>query len=165
MDGAMPATGADARVASGPGLADLPLLSVPGTGPRWLHAGAQRDVAAVAVWIEPEGEAEPETFRLGLVDAEGLCRVDLGRVEAESVIALWRDLSARLGLPGVLIGPDGAVTQPFDQIGRLALGPIRIRRRHAFLAGRRPRFLVRRKTARLPERPLIHRGAALSAPR
>jgi hypothetical protein len=56
-----------------------------------------------------------------------------------------------------MVGLDGDVSQPFQQIGRLQLGPVRIRRGKAVLSGRRPRFLVRRKTARLPRRPLVYR--------
>ncbi len=37
----------------------------------------------------------------------------------------------------------------------VALGPVRIRRRHAFLNGRRPRFLTRRKPGRLADLPVV----------
>jgi hypothetical protein len=57
---------------------------------------------------------------------------------------------------------DGAVQAPFPQIGRLALGPIRIRRSHGATASRRPRFLRRRKTARMPDLPMIVNGEVLS---
>ena len=57
---------------------------------------------------------------------------------------------------------DGEISQPFPQIGRLALGPIRVRRRYAFLNGRRPRFLVRRKTGKLAERPVVVAGERLT---
>jgi hypothetical protein len=43
------------------------------------------------------------------------------------------------------------------------LGPIRIRRQDGLLNGRRPRFLVQRKTTRLPQRPLVHREREMFA--
>jgi hypothetical protein len=43
------------------------------------------------------------------------------------------------------------------------LGQIRIRRRHGVLNGRRPRFLTRRKTGRLPVRPAVHREREIIA--
>jgi len=50
------------------------------------------------------------------------------------------------------------VTEPYPQLGRVALGAVRIRRRHGLLNGRRPRFLTRRKTGRLAELPVIVAG-------
>jgi hypothetical protein len=58
----------------------------------------------------------------------------------------------------LLEGADGVVTEPYPQLGRVALGAVRIRRRHGLLNGRRPRFLTRRKTGRLPELPVIVSG-------
>lgn len=124
-----------------------------------------RDFAAnagIAVLLEPGPDgAEPETFAIGLADASGRIAVPMGRVEAEAVIALWRALARTTGLPGLIVDADGRIAQPMPQIGRLPLGSITIRRRRSFLA-RRPRFLVRRKTARLPSVPLVHRGRALT---
>jgi Family of unknown function (DUF6101) len=58
----------------------------------------------------------------------------------------------------MIVREDGVRVPVTEQIGRLILGRVRIRRRHAGLGGRRPRFLARRKTGRLPARPQIHRG-------
>jgi hypothetical protein len=60
-------------------------------------------------------------------------------------------------LPLTIQGRDGELHQPVEQIGLVQVGPVRIRRGKAVLAGRRPRFLVRRKPARLPRRPLVYR--------
>ena len=67
-------------------------------------------------------------------------------------------LAARTGLPRMIVREDGTLATLSNQIGRVALGKTRTRRRHGLLSGRRPRFLVRRKTGSLPVRPLIHRG-------
>ncbi|MBD8908953.1 DUF6101 family protein [Methylorubrum zatmanii] len=99
-----------------------------------------------------------ERFSLLLVDAEGEVTMQLGPFAEEDIVALWRDVSTKGGLARMLMREDGAIVPVAQQIGRIVLGKSRQRRRHAALSGRRPRFLVRRKTARLPARPCIHRG-------
>jgi hypothetical protein len=81
----------------------------------------------------------------------------LGRFDENEVVAVWRELAATTGFPLLTQSEDGAVQQPFPQVGRVRLGRVRIRRRHGLLNGRRPRFLVRRKTTRLPRRPTVYR--------
>lgn len=165
MDGVTPATGTSALCVARPGLVhQISKISA--------NVGVQmflpRDFAAMsgfAVIIGAPGEDEPETFALTLLAADGSVAASLGHVEASDVIAIWRGFTKASGVPGVLVGSDGVVCHPYAQLGRLLLGSIRIRRRHGLLAGRRPRFLVRRKTARLPERPVVHRGRALTSPR
>jgi hypothetical protein len=58
----------------------------------------------------------------------------------------------------MIVREDGVLSLVSQQLGRVALGTTRQRRRHGLLSDRRPRFLVRRKTGRLPVRPQIHRG-------
>ncbi|WP_375455216.1 DUF6101 family protein [uncultured Methylobacterium sp.] len=105
---------------------------------------------------EAEGCGE-DRFALLLVDADGGVLSRLGPFCEEEVVAVWRDLSARTGLPRMIVREDGALATVAAQVGRLMLGKTRIRR-HGSLGDRRPRFLVRRKTGRLPVRPQIHRG-------
>lgn len=102
-------------------------------------------------------DAEGDTFSIAVVDRAGKTLLKFGPFGDEDAVAIWRSLSASSGLPLLMVGLDGHVSQPFQQIGRLQLGPVRIRRGKAVLSGRRPRFLVRRKTARLPRRPLVYR--------
>lgn len=102
-------------------------------------------------------DAESDTFLITVVDRAGKTLLNLGPFGDEDAVAIWRSLSASSGLPLLMVGLDGHVSQPFQQIGPLQLGPVRIRRGKAVLSGRRPRFLVRRKTARLPRRPLVYR--------
>lgn len=104
---------------------------------------------------------EDDRFQLALTAGDGRSIV-VAVLDEDEAIAAWRDVGRSSGLPLLLETPDGAVSEPYPQIGRLALGPVRIRRRHALLGGRRPRFLTRRKTGRLPERPVIVRGEILS---
>lgn len=117
------------------------------------------------------GESRPEglsltfedgTFRIHAVDAAGAALVSLGPYAEEDVVAVWRSLAAASGLPLLVRGPDGELDRPYPQIGRLVLGRSSDPRRLAVLSGRRPRFLVRRKAARLPRRPLVHREEELA---
>ncbi|NEU13416.1 hypothetical protein G3T14_14930 [Methylobacterium sp. BTF04] len=99
-----------------------------------------------------------DRFDLLLVDADGAVITRLGPFCEDEVVALWRDVSAKSGLPRMIVKEDGVLAPVSRQLGPVALGLTRTRRRHGLLSGRRPRFLVRRKTGTLPVRPLIHRG-------
>ncbi len=99
-----------------------------------------------------------DRFSLLLVDAEGAVLANLGPFDADDVVALWRDFAAKSGLPRMIVREGGELATVSRQLGRVALGTTRQRRRHGLLNGRRPRFLVRRKSARLPARPQIYRN-------
>ena len=99
-----------------------------------------------------------DRFSLIVVDAEGEELQRLGTFDEDDVVAVWRDFAARAGLVRMIVREDGVLVPVSQQIGRLVLGQVRMRRRHAGLGRRRPRFLTRRKTGRLPARPQIHRG-------
>jgi hypothetical protein len=105
--------------------------------------------------------ADDDRFQLALTAGDGRSIV-VAVLDQDDAIAVWRDAGRTGGLPLLLETSDGAITEPYPQLGRVALGAIRIRRRHALLAGRRPRFLTRRKTGRLAERPVVIRGEVLS---
>ncbi len=116
-------------------------------------AGGQSLVPMLALRLaNPTGD--DERFELALTAGDGRSIVVASADQADAV-ALWRDFGRRSGLPLLLESVDGRVTEPFPQIGRVALGPVRIRRRHAFLNGRRPRFLTRRKPGRLADLPVV----------
>ena len=104
---------------------------------------------------------EDQVFQLALTAGDGRS-ITVATVDQDDAVALWRDCGRASGMPLLLETSDGAITEPFPQIGPLALGPIRVRRRHSFLNGRRPRFLVRRKTGRLAERPVVVGGDRLT---
>lgn len=126
-------------------------------GPVRILRGAQ-GWQGVALRLQPGQE---DCFELALTAGDGRS-VTVATLSGDEAIAAWRGLGRSTGLPLLIETCDGAVTQPYPQLGRLALGPIRIRRRHALLAGRRPRFLTRRKTTRLDERPVVVGGDILS---
>jgi len=112
--------------------------------------------AAVALRLDCEDGAT-ERFAIALVDAYGDTLLGLGMFSDEDAVAVWRRAGADSGLPLLIGRTDGSYDMPYPQIGRLRLGEIRIRRRRGALNGRRPRFLTRRKTGRLPVRPAVHR--------
>lgn len=68
--------------------------------------------------------------------------------EPEDVAADWQAWGRALNLPLLVIEQDGTVKAPLEQIGALIFGAPKARRRHSFFAGRRPRFLARRKPGR-----------------
>ena len=110
-------------------------------------------------FVEDDTEASgDDRFALLVVDAEGQTLSRLGPFPEEDVVAIWRDAAAKSGLPRMIVREDGQLATVSRQIGPVSLGTTRQRRRHGSLSNRRPRFLVRRKTAQLPVRPLIHRG-------
>ena len=74
--------------------------------------------------------------------------VVIGIMDEDEAIAAWRDLGRSSGLPLLLEGRDGGLSAPYPQLGAVALGARHYRRQYAYLQGRRPRFLVRRKTGR-----------------
>ena len=104
---------------------------------------------------------DDERFELALTAGDGRSVVVACADEVDAV-ALWRDFGRASGLPLLLETADGAVSEPFPQIGRVALGPVRIRRRHGLLNGRRPRFLTRRKSGRLADLPVVVSGDRLT---
>lgn len=89
--------------------------------------------------------------------------IPFGVFPADDVVAVWRGAAQHYGLPLIIAGDDGVMQEPLPQIGRLLVGPVRIRRRLGSLSGRRPRFLTRRKTSRLPCRPVVHHGREIAA--
>lgn len=90
-----------------------------------------------------------EGYDIVVVDRQGSVLLALGPFCEADVVATWRALSATSGLPLLIEHGPGDLRPVCDQIGRMRLGRVRIRRRHAFLGGRRPRFLVRRKPGRV----------------
>lgn len=159
MTGVTPMTGAVSPCGSGPG-SIRPSFEIP-TVALWRVVSPSLDcagakVAGIALRLAgPEGDEE--SFDIAAVDADGAMLMSLGRFSEEEVVAEWRRLGAASGLPLMIERSNGTLAMPYPQIGRVQLGEIRIRRRHGLLSRRRPRFLTRRKTGRLPVRPAIHR--------
>jgi len=123
------------------------------------HAAGVRVTGIALSYADDEADlAEEDRFHLLLVNAAGRTVQCLGPFAEDDVVAIWRDVSAKAGLIRMIVREDGSLVPVSQQIGRVMLGHTRMRRRHAGLGARRPRFLARRKTGRLPARPQIFRG-------
>jgi hypothetical protein len=83
--------------------------------------------------------------------------------EPEDVAADWQAWGRALNLPLLVVEQDGTVRAPLDRVGALVVGEAKPRRRHSFFAGRRPRFLARRKPGR-PGVPEVLAGREIIAP-
>jgi hypothetical protein len=119
-------------------------------------------LGATASGIALKLDPARDIFHLVLLDDENEPLLALGPYPDEDVVAEWRTLGATSGLSLRIQLSNGAVITPYPQVGRLQLGPVRIRRRHGLLSGRRPRFLTRRKTGRFGLRTRIHREAEIA---
>ena len=128
-----------------------------GTLPVFAHAaaGAARATGLALDFVDGAFVVE--------VHGEDGAPIRLGTYADEEVIAIWRRLAADSGLPLLLPGPDGALQQPYPQLGRVLVGRRSERRRLAVLSGRRPRFLAKRRTTAMPRRPRIHREIEIAS--
>ena len=92
----------------------------------------------------PADEPDPG-FLIELVHDDGELSLLLARCERpEDVADDWQAWGQALGLPLLVTMPDGTV-MPYEQAEQTDLGQPPPRKRHGYLAGRRPRFLTRRK--------------------
>ena len=108
---------------------------------------------AAGVTISCEGGR----FVLTIRDAAGAALLAFGPYGDDDVLAVWRSLCDRSGLPMAQVDGRGDIRPLLPHLGRIALGAAPDRSRLAVLSGRRPRFLTRRKPSRMPGRPLVHR--------
>ena len=154
-------TGAVRVAADGPGspIQILPHLVATRSldGAVTMPGAGTANAAGLALKVDPN----PDGFLVEVVDRGGTMLVRLGPFDQDDIVAVWRALGASSGLPLMVERPDGGLDAPYAQVGPLPLGAVRIRRRHGLLNGRRPRFLVRRRTGRLPPRPRVFRGDEL----
>lgn len=120
--------------------------------------GPTRRATSVAMRLD----RETNLFHLLILGEDNELLMTLGPFQEEDVVAEWRALGANSGLPLKLQLPNGAVMEPYPQLGRVLVGPTRHRRRHGLLTYRRPRFLTRRKTGRFPLRPQVHRETEIA---
>ena len=151
-------TGAVRVAADGPGspIQILPHLVATRSldGAVTMPGAGTANAAGLALKVDPNTDG----FLVEVVDRDGAMLVRLGPFDQDDIVAVWRALGASSGLPLMVERPDGGLDTPYAQVGPLPLGAVRIRRRHGLLSGRRPRFLVRRRTGRLPPRPRVFRG-------
>ncbi len=136
----------------------------PARASAWVSIGRHR----LSGVVQPAGLAltfADGNFTVRVTDTDGEALVVLGPYPEEEIVAVWRSLAAKSGLPLLLAGPDGTLQQLYRHLGRLRLGDAIGRSRLEVLSGRRPRFLVRRKSARMPLRPLVYREREIATGR
>ncbi len=101
----------------------------------------------VAVRMEAQGEAGRIRVFVELLHNDPLLTLPLiVGDEPEEVAADWQAWGRALNLPLLVVGQDGSVSAPLGRLGAVTIARPRPRRRYSFFAGRRPRFLTRRKT-------------------
>lgn len=107
-----------------------------------------RHYRGVAVRMEArDGDAGILTVILELNHADPRLSVTLAEAEDPAdIVADWQAWARSLALPMYVVEADGSLTEPIPQLGAVTVTRPAPRRRHAFFAARRPRFLVRRKT-------------------
>jgi Family of unknown function (DUF6101) len=92
-------------------------------------------------------------FEIFLTAGDGRDMV-IAVLDEDDAVACWRNAGKTTLLPLLLQAADGSTSQPYPQVGAVALGVHHFRRQHSFLRHRRPRFLMRRKTgARASQSP------------
>ena len=114
--------------------------------------------------LPPDGE-QPAAVAIMLEHRDSGLNVPLFvATEGDDAMAEWKSWSRVLGVPLLVADGDGALREPFQRIGRVALGrPSPRRRRRSTLKYRRPAILMRRKPGRPAATPTIHREREIIA--
>lgn len=113
----------------------------------------------VAIRVVPGMTEEEDRVAIVLSHADATLEVPLYEADDDSdVIAEWRLWGSTLGLPLLMEGFDGRTVAAETKLGEVGVDRPRPRRRYALLAGRRPRFLTRRRTGKPSLVPFVHFG-------
>jgi hypothetical protein len=113
----------------------------------------------VAVRLVPGRTEDEDRVAVVLTHPDRALDVPLFEAEEEDiVVAEWKLWGNTLGLPLLVEHQDGGM-MPADvrEGGFQSTARVYPRRRYALLAGRRPRFLVRRKPGEPAESPIVYR--------
>jgi Family of unknown function (DUF6101) len=112
----------------------------------------------VSIRLVPEQDATPAGVAVYLEHVDPALSIELyAAPNADDIVAEWHLWSRVLGLPRLVAGSDGVLSEPFPQLGAVCCKPpAQRRRRRSPLAKRRPRFLMRRRAG--VRTPLVHQG-------
>ena len=118
-----------------------------------------RAFLGVALHLRPPRYAGSGTVAVVLEHRDpGLSLPLYAAADGVDIIAEWHSWAQVLGVPLLVVDPDGALREAFPQFGPLRVGaPVARRRRREAVRCRRPRFLMRRKPGRRDVMP-VHRG-------
>jgi Family of unknown function (DUF6101) len=114
----------------------------------------------VSIRLTPEGDDTPAGIAVFLEHRDPALSIELYAAQnSDDVVAEWQLWSRVLSLPRLVAGSDGALSEPFPQLGAVCCKPpAQRRRRRSALAKRRPKFLVRRRAGVARSLALVHRG-------
>jgi hypothetical protein len=112
----------------------------------------------VAIRLEPPTDDCAGSVSLVLEHRDPALSLPLYRADnADDIIAEWRTWGRVLGLPLLVVEPDGRLREPFQRIGAVQVAaPIRRRRRHTIIRTRRPTQPLRRRPGRTISEPVVH---------
>ena len=118
-----------------------------------------RAFLGVALHVPPPQAANAGTVAVVLEHRDpGLSLPLYAAADGVDIIAEWHSWAQVLGVPLLVVDPDGALREAFPQLGALRIAaPACRRRRRGAVRLRRPRFLVRRKPGRRGAMP-VYRG-------
>jgi hypothetical protein len=114
----------------------------------------------VSIRLMPEGDDTPAGIAVFLEHRDPALSIELYAAEnSDDVVAEWQLWSRVLGVPCLVAGSDGALTEPFPRLGAVRCkAPAQRRRRRSPLSKRRPRFLARRRAGVVRRVALVHQG-------
>lgn len=120
---------------------------------------AVSEFRGVSIRMLPAEGEEPAAAAVMLEHRDGGLSVPVFMAsDGGDLVAEWKSWGRVLGLPLLVTDSDGSLRDAFSRMGGVALGaPSPRRRRRGAVKWRRPRFLMRRKTARLSNQTPIHR--------
>ena len=114
----------------------------------------------VAMRLAAAADAEPAHVAVVLEHRDPALSIELfAAPDSDDVLAEWRLWGRVLGMPLLVTGSDGALSEPLARIGAVRLkAPAPRRRRRSPLAKRRPRFLARRRPGIARVGAMVHQG-------
>ena len=119
----------------------------------------------ISIRLTPETDDAPAGVAVYLEHRDPALSIELYAAEnADDVVAEWQLWSRTLGVPALVAGSDGKLSEPFPRLGGVRCKPpAQRRRRRSPLAGRRPRFLTRRRPGASRAAAIVHREREIIA--
>ena len=114
----------------------------------------------VAIRLTGAVNAPPSSIAVVLEHADPALSLPLfASNTTDDIVAEWQSWGRVLGLPLLVVEPDGLLREPFARLGALRIeAPTWRRRRRSVIARRRPSILSRRRAGVPPATPISHRS-------
>lgn len=119
-----------------------------------------RAFLGVSIRLTPEHNGAPAGVGVFLEHRDPALSIELFAAQnSDDVVAEWQLWSRVLGVPCLVAGSDGILSEPFPRLGAVRCkAPAQRRRRRSAVSKRRPRFLARRRAGVTRPAPLLHQG-------